>query len=106
MLPLLGSATMLATTFSALMTGRAAKSSGVRTRNGILLAGFAMLMLANTLLAAQFSSNVPGMVAACLCIGVHMGMTHGLTLSMLSSYMPQGEVPGAFLRRCGAGALD
>lgn len=95
MLPMLASATMLATTLTALSTGRYSKGRGVGTRNGLLVLGFTALLAANALLAAPVSANMPGMFAACALIGVHMGMTHGLTLSMLSSYMPQDKVPGA-----------
>lgn len=95
MLPALASATMLATTLTALTTGRVAKGKGVSVRNALLVAGFAVLLAANVLFAAPISANIPGMFAACFFVGVHMGMTHGLTLSMLSSYMPQDNVPGA-----------
>ena len=91
---MLGSATMLATTLTALSTGRYSKGKGVNVRNTLLILGFLGLLGANALLAAPFSANKAGMFAACVLIGIHMGMTHGLTLSMLSSYMPKDEVPG------------
>ena len=94
-LPLLASATMLATSLTALTTGRFAKGRGVSTRNTVLVAGCLMLTAANVLLSLPFAANMAGMMAACVCIGVHMGMTHGLALSMLSSYMPQDRIPGA-----------
>ena len=95
MLPILGSTTMMATTLSALTIGRYAKGKGVGVRNNILLAGFAMLVVANIFLGSPFAANIYGMFAGCAFIGLHMGLTHGLTLSMVSSYMPQGELPGA-----------
>lgn len=88
---------MLATSLTALTTGRFAKGRGVSTRNSVLVAGCLMLTVANALLSAPFAANMAGMMAACVCIGVHMGMTHGLALSMLSSYMPQDRIPGALL---------
>ena len=94
MLPALTSATMLATTLTALTTGRMAKGKGIGLRNTLLLVGFLFLLAANTLLAAPLSANIGGMFAASILIGVHMGMTHGLTLSMLSSYMPHDDIPG------------
>jgi hypothetical protein len=35
-----------------------------------------------------------GMMAGALLIGVHMAMTHGVTLGMLGSYIPSGVIPG------------
>jgi hypothetical protein len=95
MLPILGSTTMLATSFTAFMTGHYTKGKGVAVRNKLLVCGFLVLLAANALLAAPSSANIPGIFTACVCVGVHMGMTQGLTLSMLSSYMPQDRVPGA-----------
>lgn len=34
------------------------------------------------------------MMLGALCIGIHMAMTHGVSLGMLSSYIPAGSVPG------------
>lgn len=98
---MLVSAAMLATSLTSLTTGRAAKGKGIVLRNRVLAAGCLFLLLANVLLVAPFSAHVPGMFAACICIGVHMGMTHGLALSMLSSYMPQSQIPGALLVKPG-----
>lgn len=94
MLPMLASATMLATTLTALTVSRIAKGSGVGVRNTLLAGGFMMLLVANTLLAAPVSASPAGMFAACSFIGIHMGMTHGLTLSMVSSYMPHQKLEG------------
>jgi MFS family permease len=96
-LPVLASATMLATTLTALITGRIAKGKGVKVRNSLLVAGFMVLLAANALFAAPVAANLVGMFAACILVGIHMGMTHGLTLSMLSSYMPQDKIPGVRL---------
>lgn len=91
---MLASATMLGTTLTALTVGRIAKGGGVRVRNTLLVVGFLMLLVANTLLAAPVSATPAGMFAACSFIGIHMGMTHGLTLSMVSSYMPHQQLEG------------
>ena len=99
MLPMLASVTMLATTVTALSVGQYAKGRGVRDRNIVLVIGFMMLLVANTFLSSAWSASPAGMLVACGFIGVHMGMTHGLTLSMVSSYMPHHKLKGA-CRRC------
>jgi MFS family permease len=95
MLPMLTSATMLATTVTALTVGRFAKGRGIHTRNVLLIVGFLVLLGANLFLGAPLTANPVGMFVACALIGIHMGMTHGLTLSMVSSYMPLDDLPGA-----------
>jgi MFS family permease len=102
MLPMLASATMLATTVTAFTVGRYAKGRGVKARNLVLVLGFLMLVAANACLAAHWTATPGGMFVACGLIGVHMGMTHGLTLSMISSYMPHHKLKGAGL--CSAAA--
>jgi MFS family permease len=92
---MLASTNMLAMIVTAFVVGKVAKGKGAGIRNGFLIVGFLMLLAANILLAAPAAANAAGMFFACACIGVHMGMTHGLTLSMLSSYMPHKDVPGA-----------
>ena len=94
MLPMLASVTMLATTVTALSVGQYAKGRGVRDRNIVLVIGFMMLLVANTFLSSAWSASPAGMLVACGFIGVHMGMTHGLTLSMVSSYMPHHKLKG------------
>ena len=34
------------------------------------------------------------MFAGAACLGVHMAMTHSITISMVASYMPTGEIKG------------
>ncbi len=35
-----------------------------------------------------------GMVIGAALVGVHMAMTHGVTIAMMASYIPTTEVPG------------
>ena len=35
-----------------------------------------------------------GMFVGAALVGVHMAMTHGICLSMISAYIPSGEIPG------------
>ena len=35
-----------------------------------------------------------GMLAGSLFVGVHMALTHGVTLGMVASYIPATEIPG------------
>jgi MFS family permease len=95
MLPMLASVTMLATTLSAFTVGQYAKGKSVKARNVVLVVGFMMLLVANTCLSSTLTASPAGMLIACGFIGVHMGMTHGLTLSMVSSYMPHHKLKGA-----------
>lgn len=37
---------------------------------------------------------VAGMMLGAVFVGVHMAMTHAICLSMLSAYIPAGEIPG------------
>lgn len=91
---MLASVTMLATTLSAFTVGQYAKGKGVKARNIVLVIGFMMLLVANTFLSSAWTASPAGMLVACGFIGVHMGMTHGLTLSMVSSYMPHHKLKG------------
>jgi hypothetical protein len=96
-LPMLASTNMAAMIVTSFTVGKFAKGKGVGSRNAFLVVGFLMLLVANGLLAAPAAASAAGMFTACVFIGVHMGMTHGLTLSMLSSYMPHKDVPGTSL---------
>ena len=71
--------------------GLKAKES-VQSRNMVIIAGIAVLIGANAALA--FIPSFSGMALGALLIGVHMAMTHGVTIGMLSSYMPQTSIPG------------
>lgn len=102
---MLASVTMLATTITAFTVGQYAKGKGVKARNIVLVIGFMMLLVANTFLSSTWSASPAGMLIACGFIGVHMGMTHGLTLSMVSSYMPHHKLKGVFSLVCGARAV-
>jgi sugar phosphate permease len=90
-LPLLTSTMMLTTAVLATPCGLRAKRS-IQARNNMLLAGFGVMVLAN--LSFAFISNAAGMFLGAGLVGAHMAMTHGILLSMISSYIPAGEVPG------------
>lgn len=92
---MLASTNMAAMIVTSFTVGKVAKGRGVAVRNACLGAGFLVLLAANALLASPLTASVAGMFGACTLIGIHMGMTHGLTLSMLSGYMPHKDVPGA-----------
>lgn len=90
-LPILTSIMMLTQAVLATPMGLKAKES-VQSRNMVIIAGIAVLIGANAALA--FIPSFSGMVLGALLIGVHMAMTHGVTIGMLSSYMPQTSIPG------------
>lgn len=90
-LPILTSIMMLTQAVLATPMGLKAKES-VQSRNMVIIAGIAVLIGANAALA--FIPSFSGMALGALLIGVHMAMTHGVTIGMLSSYMPQTSIPG------------
>ena len=90
-LPILTSIMMLTQAVLATPMGLKAKES-VKSRNMVIIAGIAVLIGANAALA--FIPSFTGMALGALLIGVHMAMTHGVTIGMLSSYMPQTSIPG------------
>jgi hypothetical protein len=90
-LPLLTSVIMVTQAALAAPMGLRAKRS-VAARNQTVFLGIAVLVAANAVLAAV--PSFAGMVAGCALIGVHMAMTHGVTIGMLSSYIPSGSVKG------------
>jgi hypothetical protein len=61
-------------------------------RNSILYGGFAMMILANAMFG--LTNHIYGMFAGAIFLGFHMAMTHSLTISMMASYMPVGDVAG------------
>jgi len=92
-LPLL---TLTNTLFQVLLTAPLAKFSGksVRNRNRLLLFGFAMMMGADACFGLDFFATPAGMFLGAALLGLHMALTHSITVSMIASYMPTGEVPG------------
>jgi len=90
-LPILTSIMMLTQAVLATPMGLKAKES-VKSRNTVIVAGIAVLIGANA--AFAFVPSFYGMALGALLIGVHMAMTHGVTIGMLSSYMPQTNIPG------------
>lgn len=90
-LPILTSIMMLTQAVLATPMGLKAKES-VQSRNMVIIAGIAVLIGANAALA--FIPSFSGMALGAILIGVHMAMTHGVTIGMLSSYMPQTSIPG------------
>ena len=90
-LPLLTSIMMLTQAVLAAPMGIKAKES-VRSRNLVIVVGIAVLIGANA--AFAFIPSFYGMSLGALLIGIHMAMTHGVTISMLSTYMPQTSIPG------------
>ena len=77
-----------------LVTAPIAKLStkSISMRNIILYGGFAMMILANAMFG--LSNHICGMFLGAIFLGFHMAMTHSLTMSMMASYMPVGEVAG------------
>ena len=90
-LPVLTSVIMITQAVLATPAGMRAKRS-VADRNAVILAGTAVLIGANA--AFAFIPSYSGMVLGALFIGIHMAMTHGVTIGMLSSYIPAHAVPG------------
>lgn len=90
-LPVLTSIMMLTQAVLATPMGLKAKES-VRSRNTVIVFGIAVLIGANASFA--FIPSFTGMALGALLIGVHMAMTHGVTIGMLSSYIPQTTIPG------------
>lgn len=43
---------------------------------------------------SRSSPSTPGMMLGALLLGVHMAMTHGVTIGMLSTYIPSATIPG------------
>ncbi len=67
-------------------------TKSVSMRNIILYGGFAMMILANAMFG--LSNHICGMFLGAIFLGFHMAMTHSLTMSMMASYMPVGEIEG------------
>lgn len=90
-LPLLTSVMMITQAFLATPMGLQARKS-VKSRNIVIALGIAVLIGANASFALM--PSMQGMLLGAFLIGVHMAMTHGVTIGMLSAYIPSKEVPG------------
>lgn len=67
-------------------------TKSVSMRNIILYGGFMMMILANATFG--LSNHSYGMFLGSIFLGFHMAMTHSLSISMMASYMPVGEITG------------
>ena len=90
-LPLLTSVMMITQAILATPMGLKARES-VQSRNTVIALGIAVLVGANASFA--LIPSFKGMVLGSFFIGVHMAMTHGVTIGMLSSYIPSKTIPG------------
>ena len=53
-----------------------------------------MMMGADVCFGAEACASPVGMFAGAAFLGLHMALTHSITVSMIASYMPIGSVPG------------
>jgi MFS family permease len=90
-LPVLTSIMMITQAVLATPMGLRAKQS-VKARNWVIILGIATLIGANASFA--FLPSFQGMCLGAFLIGVHMAMTHGVTIGMLSAYIPSNVIPG------------
>ncbi|RMZ55697.1 hypothetical protein APUTEX25_005738 [Auxenochlorella protothecoides] len=90
-LPALTSIMMVTQAALATPAGLRAKRS-VAARNAVVVLGIFALIGANA--AFALLPSTPGMMLGALLIGVHMAMTHGVTIGMLSTYIPSATIPG------------
>ncbi|KAK9917953.1 hypothetical protein WJX75_000018 [Coccomyxa subellipsoidea] len=90
-LPLLTSIIMVVQAFLSAPAGIRAKRS-IKDRNQVLLLGYAAMIAAD--LCFALVPSVVGMFGGSLFVGVHMALTHGVTLGMVASYIPATEVEG------------
>lgn len=90
-LPALTSVMMLTQAVLATPAGLRAKRS-VKDRNTVLVLGTLALVVANAAFALM--PSVRGMLIGAALIGVHMAATHGVTIGMLSTYIPSDVIPG------------
>jgi hypothetical protein len=69
------------------MTAPLARFSGqsVENRNRLLLAGFAMMVAATVFFGLEAFANPAGMFLGAAFLGLHMAMTHSITVSMASN---------------------
>jgi len=80
----------------AFMTAPLAKFAGqsVSSRNTMLTLGFLVMIAADAAFGLPFFAHRWGMWLGATFLALHMSMTHSITLSMVGSYMPTGEVKG------------
>ncbi|KAL4436676.1 hypothetical protein ABPG75_003815 [Micractinium tetrahymenae] len=71
--------------------GVRAKAS-VASRNRVLLQGMACMIAADACFALWPSAA--GMVVGAFLLGIHMAMTHGVSLGMLAAHIPSHALPG------------
>lgn len=90
-LPVLTSAMMITQAVLATPMGLKAKES-VTSRNTVIAIGIGVLILSNA--AFAFIPSFQGMLLGAFLVGVHMAMTHGVTLGMISTYIPSKTIPG------------
>ena len=90
-LPLLTSVMMITQAVLATPMGLQARKN-VKSRNMVIGVGIMMLVGANA--AFALIPTLKGMVLGAFLIGVHMAMTHGVTISMVSGYIPSKTIPG------------
>lgn len=90
-LPILTSVMMITQAILATPMGLKARES-VGSRNTIIAVGTAVLIGANASFA--LIPSFKGMLLGAFLIGVHMAMTHGVTIGMLSAYIPSSTIPG------------
>eukprot|EP00890_Picochlorum_soloecismus_P006851 jgi/Picsp_1/991/NSC_04475-R1_major facilitator superfamily mfs_1 len=90
-LPILTSIMMITQAILATPMGLKAKQN-VKARNTVIATGIAVLIGANA--AFAFIPSFQGMALGAFLIGVHMAMTHGVTIGMLSAYIPTNTIPG------------
>ncbi|KAL6764319.1 MFS general substrate transporter [Haematococcus lacustris] len=92
-LPMLTLVNML---IQVVLTAPLARYSGssVAARNQLLLLGFLAMIACNACFALPITANAWGMFLGAGLLGLHMALTHSITVSMIASYMPTGEVPG------------
>jgi hypothetical protein len=92
-IPMLFFVSSLIQTFLTAPLAKAA-GTGVATRNRLLAAGFAAMVAANFCFGSSLCASPAGMFAGASLLGLHMALTHSITVSMVASYMPTGEVKG------------
>lgn len=68
--------------------------SSVSARNRLLLVGFVVMIACNACFLLPYTANMKGMFLGSGLLGLHMALTHSITISMVASYMPTGVVPG------------
>ncbi|KAL4517857.1 hypothetical protein Ndes2526A_g02232 [Nannochloris sp. 'desiccata'] len=90
-LPILVSIMMITQAILATPMGLKARAS-VKSRNTIIALGIAVLIGANA--SFIYIPSFQGMALGAFLIGIHMAMTHGVTIGMLSSYIPSKTIPG------------